>query len=56
VPAADCSAFWEVDPRRWARCLQDAGAAMLAQGWNKHARKFNEVQRRRALHLWRFAA
>lgn len=47
--------FWEADPRRWERCRRDAAATMLAEGWNKHAKKFDEVVRRRAMKLWRAA-
>ncbi len=42
----------ESDPRRWSRCLAKSAAAMVAQGWNKHARKFMEVNHRRAHRLW----
>jgi hypothetical protein len=45
--------FWEANPRRWERCRCEAAAAMVAQGWNPKARKFDEVMRRRALQLWR---
>ena len=45
--------FWESNPRRWARCLRAAGAAMVAQGWLEKAGKFNQVRRRRAERLWR---
>lgn len=45
--------FWEADPRRWARCMEQAAATMLAQGWIRLSRRFGEVQRRRALKLWR---
>ncbi len=45
--------FWEDDPRRWERCRQAAAAQMVAEGWNPKAKKFNDVQRRRAMRLWR---
>ena len=44
--------FWQADPRKWEKCRQAAAAQMLAEGWNKHARKFSEVQRKRAMKLW----
>ena len=40
------------DPRKMERCRRLVAAAMLAQGWHKHARKFAEVQQRRALRLY----
>jgi glucan phosphorylase len=42
-----------IDPRRWERCHQRAAADMLREGWTKHAKKFGEVQRRRAMRHWR---
>ena len=42
----------ETDVRRWTLCMQQAGAAMLAEGWNRHARKFFEVRQRRARKLY----
>lgn len=45
--------FWEADPPRWLRCRKEAAAAMVAQGWNPKAGKFEEVMRRRAMRLWR---
>lgn len=45
--------FSDVDPRRWERCRKQAAAHMLAQGWSPKAGKFPEVQRRRALRIWR---
>lgn len=53
MPVFACSAFWESDPRRWTACLKQAGAQMLAEGWVPKAGKFPEVQKRRALKLWR---
>jgi hypothetical protein len=44
--------FWETDPRRWERCRRTAAAQMVATGWNPKARKFEEVQQRRAFKLW----
>jgi hypothetical protein len=55
MPTIGQGAFWNEDPRRWARCRQAAGAAMVAQGWSPHARKFLDVQNRRAMKLWRQA-
>ena len=42
----------EADPRRWERCRAAASAAMLSAGWSPKAKKFSEVQHRRALKLW----
>ena len=55
MPTSAFSAFWESDPRRWQRCRQQAATAMVAEGWHPQARKFQEVQTRRALRLWRSA-
>lgn len=44
---------WSSDPRRWERCRQQAAAQMVAQGWPPKAGKFLEVQRRRAIQIWR---
>ena len=44
--------FWEANPAKWAHCRQQAASQMLAEGWNKHASKFSEVQRKRAMKLW----
>lgn len=33
--------FWEADPRRWGRCLKQAGASMVGEGWHPKARKFD---------------
>ena len=38
--------FWEADPRRWERCLREASAQMVAQGWPPKAGKFIEAKRR----------
>jgi len=40
------------DTPRWQQCLGDAAQAMVADGWNKHARKFRQVQQRRALSIY----
>lgn len=45
--------FWESDPRRWERCRQQAAAQMISEGWPPKAKKFSEVQIRRATKLWR---
>ena len=52
MPSCGSGSFWEVDPRRWERCRQEAAKAMIAEGWNPKARKFDEVRRRRAMRLW----
>lgn len=41
------------DTKRWLNCMREAAKLMIAQGRNKHARKFNMVQQRRALQLYR---
>lgn len=41
------------DTKRWLECMRTAAKAMLAEGWNKHARKFHQVQQRRALSIYR---
>lgn len=43
---------YDVDPRRWERTLRDVAAAMVAEGWVRKAKKFNEVQHRRALRIF----
>jgi len=53
MPTNIMGAFWESDPRRWERCRKEAGAKMIADGWNPKAGKFFEVQFRRAVKLWR---
>ncbi len=35
-------------PRLWAKILNQVRIEMLEQGWNKHARKFDEVLMRKA--------
>lgn len=35
--------------RRFLQCQEEVGRKMVAEGWNPHARKFNEVRQRRAL-------
>lgn len=47
--------FWEADPRKWAQCLEQAAESMVAEGWVRQARKFDEVRRKRATRLWRLA-
>lgn len=42
----------DIDPRRWSACMRQAEAAMLADGWSRHAGKFHEVRMRRARKLW----
>lgn len=46
------SRFWESDPKRWAKCRQEVEDAMVAEGWNPKARKFNDVRHKRAVRLW----
>lgn len=52
MPSSGCDSFWSSDPRRWERCRQKAGSNMIAEGWNPHASKFEEVRRKRAMRLW----
>ena len=52
MPGCGYSHFWESDPRRWERCKQQAGSKMIEEGWNPHARKFNDVRFKRARRLW----
>lgn len=41
------------DTLLWLKCREGAARTMLAEGWNKHARKFHAVQMRRAFQLYR---
>jgi hypothetical protein len=52
MPCHALPRFWETNPRRWERCLRDAAAAMVAEGWPRKAGKFSAVQLRRARRLW----
>lgn len=52
MPGCGGGSFWEVDPRRWERCKREAGSAMITEGWNPKARKFDEVRNKRAMRLW----
>jgi len=47
-----CTGYQECDPQKWQRCLDSVKANMLSNGWNKHARKFTEVQLRRAARMY----
>lgn len=40
------------DTRRWLKCREAAARQMIAEGWNKHARKFSTVQLKRATRLY----
>jgi hypothetical protein len=42
----------ESDPRRWQRCLEAVARDMVAAGWPPKARKFHEVQHRRARRMF----
>lgn len=53
MPTSGFAKFWEMDPWRWERCQAEAAASMLKEGWNRHAKKFWQVQQRRALKVWR---
>jgi hypothetical protein len=42
---------WDIDPRRWARCMREAAASMVAQG--RHPRALCPmVQAKRARRLF----
>lgn len=41
------------DSKLWLKCRLAAADAMIAEGWNKHAKKFHTVQMRRAAQLYR---
>lgn len=43
---------WDIDARLWEKCLEDAKKAMLDAGWIKHAKKFWEVQTKKANKLF----
>lgn len=43
------------DTKRWLECRRKAAAAMIAEGWNKHARKFDMVLNKRAAKLYKGA-
>jgi len=42
-----------IDQRRWSACQEAAAKKMVADGWSQHARKFNEVCKRRTARLYR---
>lgn len=42
----------DIDYQRWFKCRNAVAAQMVAEGWNKHARKFTDVQNRRARRLY----
>lgn len=44
---------WDIDPKRWERCVQQSAATMIAAGWIPKARKFDEVRMRKARGLFR---
>lgn len=41
-----------VNYKLWYACRAAVAAQMIAEGWNRHARKFQDVQRRRAQKLY----
>lgn len=41
------------DTALWLKCRALAAKSMIAEGWNKHAKKFHAVQMRRAVQLYR---
>ena len=52
MPTSGEYSYGPADVHRWHRCRQQVAAQMLADGWNRHARKFSEVQKRRAWRLY----
>lgn len=40
------------DTSRWIECMRKASLTMVAEGWNKHAKKFHQVQLKRAMRLY----
>lgn len=52
MPTIQTYHYSDLNPHRWLRCRQIAGAAMIKEGWNPHAKKFLDVQRKRATRLW----
>lgn len=52
MPTTFGGSISERDPRRWERCRRQAAAEMVAEGWPAKARKFPEVQHRRAVRLF----
>ena len=43
---------WESNPRKWQKCLDRASAEMLEAGWDKHASKFGQVQKKKATKMF----
>jgi hypothetical protein len=39
-------------PRQWEECQRKVAKQMIDAGWNKHARKFDEVLKRKANKLF----
>lgn len=52
MPCHGGGAFWEENPKLWEKCKREIAEEMIAAGWSKHARKFGEVQRRKAMKLF----
>lgn len=52
MPCFGYSSFWNANPRLWEKCRNQVAAEMIASGWNKHARKFGEVQFKKATRLF----
>lgn len=42
----------KIDYRKWLRCRAVVVKAMIGEGWNKHAKKFDDVLNRRAKKLY----
>lgn len=44
--------FWELDPHKWYKCKTQVAKQMIAEGWVHKAKKFSEVQLKRARRLF----
>lgn len=51
MPTQGSYSYQDANPRQWERCKQQIATAMIAEGWNRHAGKFNAVRDRRARRL-----
>jgi len=52
MPTFICGKPCDIDIRKWESCLEVVTKQMLADGWNKHAKKFIEVKLRKARTLF----
>jgi hypothetical protein len=51
MPCSGITSIQDRFPRLWEKARQLVAKEMLASGWNKHAKKFTEVQLRKARKL-----